>query len=159
MSHLEVCCFAETSYTAVSAPGALVLSSGNAVVGSQVTNTGNSNVQIGTTVEDSDLQSISTCASCLYPNKHLLDTVSLTFDITPGATGAVSFQYVFGSEEYPEYAPRNGTPTGDDGGADCCLGILPLAGTCHNNVLNFADLRHQLLQLQLSYVFTAVAYC
>jgi hypothetical protein len=35
----------------------------------------------------------------------LYDQVTLQFDIIPTASGRLGFQYVFASEEYPQYAP------------------------------------------------------
>lgn len=35
----------------------------------------------------------------------LYDTAILEFDFTTTISGPIGFQYVFGSEEYPEYAP------------------------------------------------------
>jgi hypothetical protein len=34
----------------------------------------------------------------------LLDVVALEFDLTPAVSGPLVFSYVFGSEEYPEFA-------------------------------------------------------
>lgn len=54
------------------------------------------------TQPDDDLLHVS---NVTYPNKSLFDTVKLVFDITPSVSGPLYFQYVFGSEEYPNYAP------------------------------------------------------
>eukprot|EP00877_Chromochloris_zofingiensis_P006717 jgi/Chrzof1/2299/Cz11g10050.t1 len=93
-------------YMAASMPqGALIMSTGNAQYGVDYVNA-NTNSQSrnsGSTSADTELQALA--ASMGYGSMALYDTAVLEFDITPTVTGGVSFQYVFGSEEYPENAP------------------------------------------------------
>eukprot|EP00877_Chromochloris_zofingiensis_P006714 jgi/Chrzof1/2296/Cz11g10020.t1 len=42
-----------------------------------------------------------------YPSMSLYDTAILEFDFVPSVSGDISFAYVFGSEEYPEYSPSD----------------------------------------------------
>lgn len=91
--------------------GAVILSTGNARAGSVTAN----NVQgvysakqygTNTTLQPApspDLQASSKASG--YGSQSLFDQVTLQFDITPTNSGPVSFQYVFGSEEYPFFAP------------------------------------------------------
>jgi hypothetical protein len=89
--------------------GALVLSTGNATQGAVTSNSKAINCstqQYGDQTSqqpaiNADLQATSDAG---YSQK-LFDQVTLQFDVTPTNSGPVSFQYVFGSEEYPYYAP------------------------------------------------------
>lgn len=69
---------------------------------------------------DPDLQALG---QSTYSNTNLFDTVALTFDITPSASGNISFHYVFGSEEYPQFAP-GGPQAGSTG--PILLGFIAL---------------------------------
>jgi hypothetical protein len=86
----------------------LVLSNGNARIGAITSNTSPTRTQAQGTgpATDPDLQALSTAAG--YGSQALFDQVLLTFDITPTASGNLAFQYVFGSEEYPDFAPSPG---------------------------------------------------
>lgn len=90
----------------VTPAGALVLSNGDARFGTLITNSANDKgAEQGTIGADTDMQAASFAAGY---NQSLLDQVLLTFDITPTVSGNLAFQYVFGSEEYPEFAPSEG---------------------------------------------------
>jgi hypothetical protein len=54
---------------------------------------------------DEDLVALSEAAGY---HQELKDAVLLSFDITPTVSGPLAFQYVFGSEEYPMFAPSPG---------------------------------------------------
>lgn len=82
--------------------GALVLSNGDATAAAAISNTGNSDHGFGYTGQDADMEIISAAA---WKNQVLRDTLDLSFDVTSWGTGHVYFQYVFGSDEYPEWAP------------------------------------------------------
>jgi hypothetical protein len=88
--------------------GAVVLSNGNARIGAITSNTSPTRTQSQGTgpATDPDLQALSTAAG--YGSQTLFDQVLLTFDMTPTASGNLAFQYVFGSEEYPDFAPSLG---------------------------------------------------
>eukprot|EP00878_Enallax_costatus_P023564 GHUV01025065.1.p1 GENE.GHUV01025065.1~~GHUV01025065.1.p1 ORF type:complete len:423 (+),score=66.03 GHUV01025065.1:176-1444(+) len=89
--------------------GALVLSNGDARFGTLITNSANDKgAAQGSTSTDPDMQAASAAAGY---QQSLLDQVLLTFDVTPSVSGNLAFQYVFGSEEYPEFAPSAGSPT------------------------------------------------
>eukprot|EP00877_Chromochloris_zofingiensis_P010772 jgi/Chrzof1/5949/Cz16g21190.t1 len=93
--------------------GALILSTGNASFGTTPSNTngGNSKQNNATQSLDPDLTVISSQAG--YPGMKLYDTAILEFDFTTTISGPIGFQYVFGSEEYPEYAPPPNTSYND----------------------------------------------
>lgn len=57
---------------------------------------------------DPDLVGLSAAAGY---DQELKDAVLLSFDITPTVSGPLAFQYVFGSEEYPFFAPSPGEGT------------------------------------------------
>lgn len=88
-----------------------MLSNGNARSAARVTNsaTTTAGTQWGILIEDSDLRRE---ANITYPGARLFDTIKLVFDITPTVSGPLQFQYVFGSEEYPDFAPGSGNSTG-----------------------------------------------
>jgi hypothetical protein len=44
-------------------------------------------------------------SSSSLAGQRLVDPVALEFDLTPAVSGPLVFSYVFGSDEYPEYAP------------------------------------------------------
>jgi hypothetical protein len=54
---------------------------------------------------DPDLVTLSEAAGYV---QELKDAVLLSFDVTPTVSGPLAFQYVFGSEEYPVFAPSPG---------------------------------------------------
>jgi len=56
-------------------------------------------------VIEPDLQAQSTSAGY---SQSLHDQVTLQFDVTPTTSGPLAFQYIFGSEEYPDFAPSAG---------------------------------------------------
>jgi hypothetical protein len=91
----------------VCAAGAVVLSNGDARIGAITSNTAAARTQAQGTGEssDPDLQELSAAAGY---SQTLFDEVLLTFDITPTISGPLAFQYVFGSEEYPDFAPSPG---------------------------------------------------
>lgn len=85
-----------------------MLSTGDAAYAALVSNPlgGSNSVNLGIPVSSAN-QALVKLANDTYGVSILLDTVMLTFEMTPAASGGVSFQYVFGSEEYPAYAPPN----------------------------------------------------
>uniref|UniRef100_A0A383W8B1 Peptidase M11 gametolysin domain-containing protein n=1 Tax=Tetradesmus obliquus TaxID=3088 RepID=A0A383W8B1_TETOB len=89
--------------------GAVVLSNGDARIGAITSNTALQRTQAqGTGIgSDPDLQALSTAAGY---SQALYDEVLLQFDVTPTASGNLAFQYVFGSEEYPDFAPSPDYP-------------------------------------------------
>lgn len=84
-----------------------MLSNGDARIGAITSNTALQRTQAqGTGIgSDPDLQALSTAAGY---SQALYDEVLLQFDVTPTASGNLAFQYVFGSEEYPDFAPSPG---------------------------------------------------
>lgn len=82
--------------------GAVIVTNGNAVVAVDTYNKGTSNTKLTGCPVDADVTAVS---KALYPTPSVFDPVTLSFDVVPQATGNATFQYVFGSEEYPEYAP------------------------------------------------------
>ncbi|KAF6250697.1 hypothetical protein COO60DRAFT_1629462 [Scenedesmus sp. NREL 46B-D3] len=84
--------------------GAVVLSNGNARIGAITSNTALQKTQAQGTgaSSDPDMQALSTAAGY---SQALYDQVLLMFDVTPTVSGPLAFQYVFGSEEYPDFAP------------------------------------------------------
>lgn len=85
--------------------GALLLATGDAQTGALTNNTGEkvSLAQpLGVPGTDDDLKVTSTLSGY---DQVLYDQVMLQFDITPTQSGNLAFQYVFGSEEYPENTP------------------------------------------------------
>jgi hypothetical protein len=92
--------------------GAVVLSNGDARIGTYINNTqpgfgwgtgGNNLVSRGPVTSDTHLSAAATASG--YAGLKLLDIAILEFDITPTISGPLAFKYVFGSEEYPKYAP------------------------------------------------------
>eukprot|EP00878_Enallax_costatus_P023680 GHUV01025211.1.p1 GENE.GHUV01025211.1~~GHUV01025211.1.p1 ORF type:complete len:215 (+),score=46.66 GHUV01025211.1:533-1177(+) len=111
--YIKITDFGPCHYWNISMPaGALVLCNGDAVLASKVRNAGaelrqDVDLSIPASSADPDLLALAKAA---YGSTSLYDSVSLTFDITAAASGAVFFQYVFGSEEYPQYAPGGSQP-------------------------------------------------
>ncbi|KAF6257103.1 hypothetical protein COO60DRAFT_1461341 [Scenedesmus sp. NREL 46B-D3] len=89
--------------------GAVVLSNGNARIGAITSNTALQKTQAQGTgaSSDPDMQALSTAAGY---SQALYDQVLLMFDVTPTVSGPLAFQYVFGSEEYPDFAPSPDYP-------------------------------------------------
>lgn len=90
------------------AAGALVLSTGDASYAALLTNSVDDDGfgrATGVISTDPDMNAASTAAGY---TQNLLDQVLLTFDLTPTISGNLAFQYVFGSEEYPEFVPTPG---------------------------------------------------
>lgn len=81
------------------------MSTGNAVLGTTSTNAnvGSSTQLNGTESMDPELKGLATQMG--YGTMVLKDTAILEFDFVPLVTGSFSFKYVFGSDEFPEYAP------------------------------------------------------
>ena len=95
--------------------GAVELSNGDSSAGAITSNTaagygwgtgGNNQVSRGPVTSDANLSAAASASG--YPGLKLLDIANLEFDITPTVTGPLAFRYVFGSEEYPKYAPTAG---------------------------------------------------
>eukprot|EP00879_Flechtneria_rotunda_P029890 GHRR01032354.1.p1 GENE.GHRR01032354.1~~GHRR01032354.1.p1 ORF type:complete len:300 (+),score=55.85 GHRR01032354.1:428-1327(+) len=109
ISLLTISDFGGCHYLSSSMPsGAIVLSNGQGKIATYVSNTLNSSLKLSAAaMTDADLQAVS---QKTY-SQNLFDIITLTFDITPTVSGPVYFQYVFGSEEYPEYAPKVGGNT------------------------------------------------
>lgn len=83
-----------------------MLSNGDASIGAATSNKyDQKTTDQGTLSSDPDLQALSAAAGY---SQALYDQVLLTFDITPAASGPLAFQYIFGSEEYPDSAPSPG---------------------------------------------------
>lgn len=83
-----------------------MLSNGDARIATTTSNTAaQKTLAQGTVSSDPDLQALSTAAGY---SQALKDEVLLTFDITPTVSGPLAFQYVWGSEEYPDFAPSPG---------------------------------------------------
>lgn len=88
-------------------PGALILSTGNAVFGTTSTNTAGNSGQGNAAGAKTDTQLSALATAMGYPSMSLYDTAILEFDFVPSVSGDISFAYVFGSEEYPEYSRKS----------------------------------------------------
>lgn len=84
-----------------------MLSNGDARISTTTSNTAEQKTlnQGSGASSDADLADLSAAAGY---SQALYDAVLLTFDITPTVSGLLAFQYVFGSEEYPDFAPSPG---------------------------------------------------
>lgn len=102
------------TYLAASMPaGALVLSNGNASIAAAAVNLKDetSTAYNGTAsfpntlFQDADMMALSSGAY----GQPLYDGIILEFTLTPRGTGSLVFAYVWGSEEYPSFAPATGS--------------------------------------------------